>query len=339
MQIIDLVPDLAPVILAARQARDARNTLAQFLPPVNVPAVSYRLGRTTRLDQTVPVRAIDAPATPIRRPGVVDVRGDLPAITPIVNLSEQDLTNDMVIARQLAGLEVDFAPAVVDAAARVALTVDNTLELMRAQLLSTGVVSLLADDGTTHAVDFGVPSAQKVTPQVAWNQGSADPFGDLVKWHRIFIAANGGPAGAIVGSDDVYARLLQVMKAQFPQQPIGESALRAHLADLRLPQFVTYDRTMRDASGTVTRLFPDDSLTLLPSQETPIGRTELGVTQEAVQQVMAGTLEASQAPGLTIVTLGQDNPVQRAVKGAALGMPVLRDTDSIVIASAIFGPR
>lgn len=339
MQIIDLVPDLQPVILAARQAQDARNTLAQFLPNVNVPAVSYRLGRAQRLDQTVPVRAIDAPATPIRRPGVVDVRGDLPAITPIVNLSEQDLTNDMVIARQLAGLEVDFAPAVEDAAARVALTVDNTLELMRAQLLSTGVVSLQADDGSTHAVDFGVPSGQKVTPQVDWSQGSSDPFGDLVKWHRLFILANGGPAGAIVGADGVYARLLQVMKAQFPNLPIGESALRAHLVDLRLPPFFTYDRTMRDAGGAITRLYPDDSLTFLPGPDAPIGRTELGVTQEAVQQVMAGVLRAEEAPGLTIVTLGQDNPVQRAVKAAALGMPVLRDTDSIVIASAIFGPR
>jgi len=339
MQLVDLVPDLAPVILAARQARDARNTLEQFLPTVNVLSVSYRLGRTQRLDQTVPVRAIDAPATPIRRPGVVDVKGDLPAITPIVNLSEQDLTNDMVLARQLAGLDVDFTPAVESGAALAAVTVDNTLELMRAQLLSTGVVSLVADDGLTHAVDFGVPDAQKFVPQTAWNAEGADPFGDLVRWHRAFIAASGGPAGAILGSDDVYARLLAVMKAQFPQQPIGQAALSAHMTDLRLPQFVTYDRTMRDASGSVTRLYPDDSLSFLPAQDAPVGRTELGITQEAVQQVLRGTLQADQAPGLTIVTLGQDDPVQRAVKAAALGMPVLRDVDSIVIASAIFGPR
>jgi hypothetical protein len=82
MQIIDLVPDLRPTILAARQVRDARNSLARFLPVQNVNAVSYRLGRSKRLDQTVPVRANDAPATPIRRPGLVEVRGDLPNVTP-----------------------------------------------------------------------------------------------------------------------------------------------------------------------------------------------------------------------------------------------------------------
>jgi hypothetical protein len=42
-------------------------------------------------------------------------------------------------------------------------------------------------------------------------------------------------------------------------------------------------------------------------------------------------LTAAQAPGLTIVTLGDDNPVQRAVKAAALGMPILRDNEDIVI--------
>ena len=32
MQIIDLVPDLRPTILAAREMRDRRNSLARFLP-------------------------------------------------------------------------------------------------------------------------------------------------------------------------------------------------------------------------------------------------------------------------------------------------------------------
>src|SRR5690348_17144317 len=104
MQMMDLVPDLRPVILAARQFRDDRNTLSRFLPNVPVQAISYRLGRRKRVDQTVPIRAFDAPATPITRPGVVDVRGDLPAVTPIVDLSETDLNMEFILAQQLAGL-------------------------------------------------------------------------------------------------------------------------------------------------------------------------------------------------------------------------------------------
>lgn len=340
MQIIDLVPDLRPIILAARQARDARNTLARFLPNVEVQAVSYRLGRRRRLDQTVPVRAIDAPATPIRRPGVLDVRGDLPAITPIVNLSEQDLTNEMVIARQLAGIAVDWEPAVAAAAGQAALTVDNTLELMRGQVLSTGAISLVADSGVTHAVDFAVPSGQKVVPATKWTDGSGastgNPFDDLAAWHQLYIDASGAPAGAILTTQRVAVHLANRLQAAYPQQPVGQTALSAYLADRGLPPILPYDRRFEAYDGTKTRVYPEGSLTFLPGADSPVGRTELGITQEAVQQVQNRILAAEQAPGVTVVTLGQDNPVQRAVKAAALGLPVLQDADSIVIASGVF---
>jgi hypothetical protein len=341
MQIIDLVPDLRPVILAARQARDARNTLAQFLPNTPVNAVSYRLGRRRRLDQTVPVRAIDAPATPIRRPGVLDVRGDLPAITPIVNLSEQDLTNEMILARQLAGLNVDWEPAVTAAAAQGALTVDNTLEVMRGQLLSTGIVSLTADDGTTHTVDFEIPAAQKVTPATKWTDAAGastgDPFRDLTQWHNdVYIDASGGSAGVIVTTSRVALHLANRLQAAYPQQPVGQNALAAYMADRGLPPIITYDRRLEAYDGTKTRVFPEGTLVFLPGADAPVGRTELGITQEAVQQVGRQILAADQAAGVTIVTLGQDNPVQRAIKAAAIGLPVLQDTDSIVIASGVF---
>ena len=337
MQYVDLVPDLAPTILAARQVRDARNTLARFLPNTNVAAVSYRLGRRRRLDQTVPVRAIDAPATPIRRPGVLDVRGDLPAITPIVNLSEQDLTNEMIMARQLAGLDVDYQDAVDASAAIAALTVDNTLEVMRGQLLSTGAISLLADDGGIFEVDFDVPDAQKFTPTTPWIDPEANEFEDLEAWHEAYIAAAGTPAGIAVMSRRPSRHLLNAVQKMYPQQPVGSASLNAYLADRELPPIFTYDRVLEAADGSKTRVFPNDVITFLPGEDAPVGRTELGVTQEAVQQVQRQVLTAAQAPGVTIVTLGEDNPVQRAVKAAAIGMPVLNDNDSIVIADGLFG--
>lgn len=340
MQIIDLVPDLQPVILAARQARDARNTLALFLPNTPVAAVSYRLGRRQRLDQTVPVRAIDAPATPIRRPGVLDVRGDLPAITPIVNLSEQDLTNEMILARQLAGLAVDFGPAVEVAAAQAALTVDNTLEAMRGQLLSTGIVSLLADDGTVHTVDFGIPAGQRFVPAVKWTDAgglpTGDPFANLTAWHNAFIDASGAPAGAMLSTSRVGLHLANRLQAAYPQQPVGQTALGAYIGDRGLPPLIAYDRTLMAYDGTKIRVLPEGTIVFLPAQDAPVGRTELGITQESVQQVERRILTADQAPGITIVTLGQDNPIQRAVKAAAMGMPVLQDIDSIVIVTAVF---
>jgi hypothetical protein len=332
MQIYDLVPDLRPVILAAREFEDDRNSLSRFLPNVAVQAITYRLGRRKRADQVVPVRAFDAPAIPIKRPGVVDVRGELPAITPIVDLTETDLNMEFMLAQQLAGQAVDYQPWVNAAAGLVAATVDNTFELMRGQALSTGAVSLTAEDGAVHEVDFGVPDESKIGVDTPWSTDETVVFADLEAGHEQFRDASGAEAGLILTTAKVKRILLKALQTAFPQQPVGEISLNAYLADRGLPAVETYDRALRLEDGTKTRIYPEGTLTFLPGAG-PIGRTELGVTQEAVQQVQSQVLAPAEAPGLTVITLGQDNPVQRAVKGAAVGLPVIQDNEDIVILS------
>lgn len=333
MQMMDLVPDLRPVILAAREMRDARNSLARFLPNTPVQAITYRLGRRKRVDQTVPIRAFDAPATPIRRPGVVDVRGELPAVTPIVDLSETDLNMEFILAQQLAGQQVDYQPWVNAAAGLVALATDNTFELMRGQALSTGVVSLTAEDGEVHDVDFDIADEQKIE---VTDTSDAAFFDNLEAAHEVFRDVSGDDAGTMLTTGKVYRKALKALQVLFPQQPVGQTNLNAYLAERNLPTFDLNDRTLRDEAGNRTRIYPEGFLTFLPSGDT-VGRTELGVTQEAVQQVQNRVLTAAEAPGLTVITLGQDNPVQRAVKGASVGLPVIQDNEDIVILSGILG--
>ena len=336
MQMIDLVPDLRPTILAARQVRDANNTLARFLPYREVQSVSYRLGRRQRLDQTVPVRAIDAPAVPIRRPGVLDVRGDLPAVTPIVDLSEQDLTNEMVIAQQLAGIAVNWEPDVQAAAGQAAKTVDNTFEAMRGQALSTLKIALTSADGVVHDVDFGADSSQVVNVTNRWDQAGGDAFADFARVHGEHIDRAGAPAGIALTTAKVKRALLAALAVKYPNAPVDVNTLNAYLTANDLPQVLTYDRSFTAYDGTKTRVYPEGTLTFLPGDE-PVGATQLGVTQEAVQQVQNRVLAASEAPGVTVVTLGKDNPVQRAVKAAAIGLPVLADIDQITVMKGIFG--
>lgn len=333
MQLMDLVPDLRPVILAAREYRDDRNSLSRFLPPVNVQAISYRLGRRKRLDQTVPVRAFGSPAIPIRRPGVVEVRGDLPAITPRVDLTEVDLNLEFIMAQQLAGQQVDWSPYVNAGAGLVAATVDNTFELMRGQALSTGTISLTVEDGATHDVDFDIPSDNLIEVD--------DPdafFDNLEEGHEVFLDSSGAPAGVALTTSKVQRKALQALQALYPQSPVGMVALNAYLADRKLPAFVTYDRVLvsEDSSGNKVkeRVYPEGHLTFLPEGDT-VGRTELGVTQEAIQQVQNRVLSPQEVAGLTIITLGQDDPVERSVKGAAVGLPVINDNEDIVILSGL----
>lgn len=336
MQMIDLVDDLRPVILAAREHRDDRNSLARFLPNTPVQAITYRLGRRKRVDQTVPIRAFDSPATPIKRPGVLEVRGELPAVTPIVDLTETDLNLEFILAQQLAGLQVNYQPWVNAAAGLVSVTADNTFELMRGQVLSTGAVSLEAEDGDVHEVDFAIPAEQLITVGAVWNPsttaGANAVFTDLEAAHGAHEDGSGAPAGLALTTVKMRRIMLRALQQMFPQQPVGEVSLNAYLTDRGLPGIETYDRTLRDEQGNRVRVYPEGHLTFLPGGD-PVGRTELGVTQEAVQQVQNRVLGAQEAAGLTIITLGQDNPVQRAVKGAAVGLPVLQDNEDITILS------
>lgn len=338
MQMYDLVPDLRPTILAARLLQDARNSLARFFPVANVPSTTYRLSRRTRLDQTVAVRAFGAPAVPIQRPGVVDVRGDLPAITPIVTASEVDLNRELMLAQQLAGQQNDWQPFVTAGAGLVASTVDNTFEAMRGQLLSTGSFTIIAEDGVSHSVDPQIPGGQIITAGSPLN-----PSNGLAVWnayaaaHDVYAAAAGDAAGIALTTRKVYSLLVAALQIGFPQGPVGADQVAAYAANRGLPVPVTYDRQMKDAAGNRTRFFAEGTLVFLPSNEDPVGRTELGITQEAVLQVNriqpngAPALTAPEVPGLTIITMLDSNPVEQAVKGAAVGMPVLQDTDSITI--------
>lgn len=341
MQTIDLVPDLRPTILAARQLRDARNTLARFLPNRNVQAITYRMGRRKRVDQTVPIRAFDAPAVPIMRPGIAEIRGALPALTPIVDLSEVDLNNELVLAQQLAGMPVDWQPFVTAGAAECAITIDNSLELFRGQVLGFGQLAMTSADGSTHAIDWEVPADQKIVVGAPWDPANAaGVFADYQSAHEVHLDSSGSPAGIFLTTTAVYNVMLAALQGLFPQQPVGDVSLSAYLSSRKLPQVVTHDRKLRTESGKVS-VYPPGRGTFLPAEDEPVGETQLGITQEAVQQVGrrqpngSTALQAGEVAGVTIVTLGEDNPVNRSVKGAAVGLPVLRDNEDITILSGL----
>lgn len=342
MQIMDLVPDLKPTIMAAREMRDPNNRLAKFLPTRNVDALSYRLGRRQRADQVVPIRAFDAPAVPIRRPGVVDVRGDLPAITPRVDWSEDDLNKELTLARQLAGQSIDWTNWVADSAARTVLTIDNTLEMMRGQALSALGLSLQSADGVVHEVSFGAAPEQFTTVTTKWGTSGSDPLKDFEAAVAKHLEIAGVYPQAVLTTAKAKRVLLQALQLKYPNQPIGANDLVTYLSNNDLPQIVTYDRMFTAYDQTKGRYFPEGTMTFLPSLDETVGSTDLGITQEAVQQTQRiqpnGTtaLDASEVAGITVITLGQDDPVQRSVKAAAVGMPVIHEIDQVTVMRGLF---
>lgn len=331
--VYDLV-ELAPVIAASRQLAFADQTLEQYLPAIAVADVDYRLGRADRVDQTVPPRALDTPAPLIARGGAVEVRGGLPAFSAMDLLTETDL----IRARRLAGLPIDLRLDVAAAAGRTTGTVLNSMEVLRGQALFTGVISLNAN-GVNQSVDFGLPPGNKLVAPTPFTTLTADALGQLQAYADAYVASAGGPPGVMLTSTRVLRLLLRnsgiiaaIAGTNTGRTQVTRNELNNLLAAEGLPPVQTYDRSLRGLDGTLTRITPDDRIALLPGEGTRVGQTQYGITEEAVELVGQRILAAEAAPGMAVVTLVEDNPVQRAVLTAAIGMPVIQDPNLILVA-------
>jgi hypothetical protein len=330
--IYDLV-DLAPVNIAARQIPYADQTLENLFPSREVEQIDYRLIQEKNLEQIVPARALDTPAPLIARPGLLELRGGLPAFSAMDLLTETDLQR----ARRLAGIQVDLQPTVEALAAGTTRTILNSIEVMRGMILSTGKVTLNAN-GVNQVADYNVPSANKVTAGTAWTTVSAPAVTDLDTWRTVYVAANGGPPARILTSTRAQRLLLRntsvinaVAGAQTGRTQATPAEISGFLAAEGLPNIETYDRQYGSFDAGFTRVLPENILVMLPSGA--LGETLLGITEEAVELVQAGILAAQSAPGITVVTMVEDNPVQKAVLSAAIPLPVLSQPYQLLIAT------
>lgn len=324
MQLVDnLVPDYAATIIAARQVFGENNTLRDYFPIQNVEDVRYRLAQRNPVDVVGAVRNFDSPARQIRRGGVFTFQGELPAVSAMDTLLESDL----IRARQLAGVPIAslVGDQVTEAAARVAIAIDNAYERLRGQVFSTGQLAI--DNGEfIQGTDFGVPTDNKFTPGKLWSDSAADPIADLLAWGEIYAnnTGTGGFPAVAVTSRKVFNTLLRHPKvlALFAVNGtapalITPAGLNSLLDSYGLPTFRTYDRRVDGIRTTA-----ENTITFLPG-DGPIGTTYLGVTEQAVQLSSRGVLQPGQTPGVTIATLVTDHPVSRHVVGDALGLPVL----------------
>jgi limonene-1,2-epoxide hydrolase len=334
--VLDLVDNLRAINLAARQVLDPNNMLRAFLPVQPVEDVRYRLTQSQRVDVVGAVRALGTPSRQIRRPGVTEIRGGLPAISAMESLTETDL----VRARTMAGLDVsgELTRSVAASSATTALAVDNSFELLRGSVLATGLLAV--DNGEiVQSADFGVPAANRFAAGVSWlDTENATAFDDYLAWAERYLRSAGGPAGACITTRTVWNLFLRnkQVREQFATGGVVPARVRpGDLAELLgsygAPTMTTYERVIDRQ-----RVWPEGRLTFLPGAgQTRVGSTLLGIPEQTVQLVGAQVLNAAEAPGVSVVTLVQDHPVSRHVNADSLGLPALERPEAIVCAKVL----
>lgn len=331
--IYDLVPDLRGVVLAARGVLDPGNRLRELAFPVReVEDVRYRLTQVQSVDTAGAVRAFGTPSRQIRRPGITELKGGLPAVSAIDTVTEGELYR----ARQLTGADVGDAleAEVIASAARVAIAVDNRFEILRGAVLSTGALSI--DNGEViQSASFGVPTANLPAAPVAWTDAAAVPLTNLMAWMDVYVASAGAEPGVILTSRRILGLLLRnaeirgILAANGVTPSIAsQGSLSNVLAAYGLPPITTYERQIDGA-----RVIPDNRLIFLPADDARLGATVLGITEQAKQLTQARVLSAAETPGVTVATLIEDHPVARHVNADSIGLPVLEQPNRLLAAT------
>lgn len=331
--VFDLV-DTRELVATIRSLEFGRNELQRYLPNSEVVDIDFRLIRLDRLNRAAPIRAFDTPAPRGRRPGATEMRGALPPISEILDLTESERLR---LRRLVGGGDVGdlIAEAIFNDAALSAAAVANRLELLRGEAMWSGMI-VIDENGVAQAVDYEIPALNKVAAPIAWTATNADIVNDFFTWQEQYVDEAGD--GAVEALMSTRARSLALRNAGV-RDLVGTSAPQATPQALNdvleangLPRIRVYDRKVEDATGVVQRVIPEDRVIFLPGDDNRIGETQLGVTEEAVTLVNARELDLEDAPGLVAVTMVSDEPVRTSTKVAGIGLPVIDQPNRILTA-------
>lgn len=314
-------------------------TLNTLLPDVEVPDVEFAAVAASITHGEAKFRAFDTP-TPIgvRQAERTTLRGVYPPVGQKLIVGEYER---LVLQRAQGLAEGRLARQAYEDTRSNVIAIRSRVERARGQVLETGKFSLVDENGLTLTADFGVPPAQlNVTPAVLWSDPTADVFGNLETWSTAYADANQGrqPGNFLTSRRVVNAARLnkQVIRAIYgPSATEGRvtpQQLNDVLADQGFPGFTTYDVKIGG-----TRVITDDKLIMTPSDPEELGRTEWGITADALELVQSNQTDfaLSDAPGIVAVTLKSGDPVQIAAKATAGVLPVLRTPTLLFVAKVL----
>lgn len=340
--VFDLVdPAVLTQYIRAYDNEIMRNQMAlgAWLPDVQNPELEYRINRAAFQDvDTAEFRAFDTQPRMTGRQGFSRIRGELPPLSRQIALTEEDTLR----LRALGSADGNAAliSQIYNDAERMARSVKMRLEVARGQLLTTGKVTI-NENGFVMEADFGMSATHLPTASTAWSNVASDILSDLLSWTQLYVDDNGFEPGMIVCSRTVLSYMLLNTKMREAAAFAGTTPARINLETVAaifaangLPPVMLYDTKAR-INGVQTPIIPADKVLLLPPPEHPMGSTQYGVTAEAMKLAGKNMITQMEMPGIVVVNLENDNPVQTFTLATAIAMPIMGDPNAVICADVI----
>lgn len=214
-----------------------------------------------------------------------------------------------------------------------------TMEILRMQALTTGVVSV-ADNGQSYSFDYGVPNENKVTPSVLWTNENADPIADITKYcDQIENTTGVRPTEGVMNNITLgYLTKVNAIKNAIYVMANGtvtptRSKVLEYLQTETGVTFYINSKVYKALDGTSTKFVADGTVVLMPA--TTLGNTWFGTTPEE-SDLMSGATDANVSivdTGVAITTMIEKDPVNVVTKASMICLPSFELAEQIIIAT------
>ncbi|MEV0257741.1 major capsid protein [Streptomyces sp. NPDC050732] len=316
-----------------------------IIPTLEQDEVKWRVKDNGRYVNVAKYRAFDASVPFASREAWQTTReGMLPPLGQKLLVGEQE----QILLEASRGADEDrLIELLYDDTERHVEAIRSRVELAWGDVLLDGKFSLVAENGLTTEVDWGVPAGNLPTVPKLWSDPTSDPIRDELGWIQYlddrgapfpelvvtsrkafsFLAANNAYRAAYYGS---------VNPSNTPTATLTPQQINVVRDNYSLPPITFYKGQVR-VDGVQTKVLPEDRWIMLPPDRTKWGQTIFGVTAEGLA-LSRGTnpeITKEDRPGIIITRGAQDDPVQIWTKGAAVGMPVLHTPDAHIVAKVI----
>ena len=285
--------------------------------------------------------ALDAKVIPISRQGFEIQSEKMPFFKNSMLVNEEMRQELNMIAESNDTAIKTIVDRIYDDEMTLLENASITREILRMQALTTGMISVNAN-GQALSYDYGLPVANKVTPNVLWtNAETADPIADINAW-KLQISSKTGTELTEGVLNSVTLTYIQKAKAVKDMAFVNIANTPASLSTARALQilkeetgitFYVYDKGY-DNNGEFTKFVADGTVVLMP--ESDLGSTWFGTTPEE-SDLMGGVGTKASVnivdTGVAVATYKEEDPVTVVTKVSEIVLPSFEMADQVIIAS------
>lgn len=295
----------------------------------------YVLGAYQR-PATAQFYSFDTPTELDQRRGFQSGSGDLALIKDKMKLDEKEI---YILEHPRTDTEANLAIRKVYRDVDIIReNIENTIEVLRAQALTTGKVEI-HENGLDTVIDFGVPEEHK--GNLTWSDSKHDVLEDLFDITEQMSSDTGFPVSHILTSRKVLYTLCKnetirtAIRGTEKERYLTPTELNSELAKMGFPTISVDERryevlTQRDGKlkRELTRYIPETSVLFLPDGK--LGETIRGDTPEA-RGLRSSNICDVQPGDVTITYYDEVDPVAKYVKGSATAMVNFPYADQVYI--------